>query len=107
MPDPGLPIPWRIIAGPRPLPQSVIDGTAWGFTLERDGVERSLIVVVSAQAQKLGASGPLPTETREAIKTDGRSEAARVAQLDEQARVIVLGRDGYLPPPAALMRIAQ
>jgi hypothetical protein len=102
-----IPTPWQITDGPHRLPQSLIDGTAWLFTLERDGAERSLIVVISGQALTLGAPGPLPTETREAIATDGRSEAARVAQLDDPASCVVLGQHGYLPAPPGLVRIAR
>lgn len=48
-----LPTPWRIISGPRRLRQSLVDGIAWSFTLERDGQERTLVVVVSRHALRV------------------------------------------------------
>lgn len=42
-----------------------------------------------------------------AIATDGRSEAAQVAQLDQVASCVVLGLAGYLPAPPGLARVAQ
>lgn len=107
MPKPDPPRPWQISDGPWRLSQSLVDGDAWMFTLERDEVERPLIVVVSRQALKLGAPETMPVQTREAIETDGRSEAARVAQFDDPATCIVLGRNGYLPPPPGLLRLAR
>ena len=102
-----LPTPWTLTDGPRPLLQGYVDGKAWRFTLERDGVERSLIVAVSRHAVDLSERGEMPVETRAAIATDGRSEAARVAQLDEVASCVALGRAGYLRAWPGLARVAQ
>jgi hypothetical protein len=107
MPDCDTPKPWHIADGPTRLQQKIIDGQAWVCTLERDGAERSLIVAVSGQALNLGAVETLPVQTREAIATDGRSEAARIAQLDDDAGCVVFGRFGYLPAPARLLRLAR
>jgi hypothetical protein len=102
--DRGLPTPWQIIGGPR-LAETMVDGRAWVFTLARGGRERQLTVVVSRKALKADPLTVLPVQTREAIQTDGRSEAARVAQLDDPASCVVLGRDGYLPAPVRLARV--
>ena len=102
-----LPTPWRIISGPRRLRQSLVDGIAWSFTLERDGQERTLVVVVSRRALRVAVPETLPVETREAIATDGRSEAARVAQFDDSTSCVLLGRSGYLPGPPGLQRLAR
>ena len=105
--DADLPRPWRITDGPHCISQSFVDGTAWLFTLERDGAERALIVAVSSQARRLAAVKQLPVETREAIRTDGRSEAARIAQLDDPAKCVVLDSNGYLPAPPGLALLAR
>jgi hypothetical protein len=89
------------------LSHDLVDGIAWGFTLERDGAERQLIVVVTRQALRAGAHEMLTVEAREAIATDGRSEAARVAQFDDSTSCVVLGRHGYLPPSPQLLRLAH
>ena len=101
-----LPTPRTLTGGPQPL-QGNVDGKAWRFTLERDGTERSLIVAISRHALDLSERGETPVETRAAIATDGRSEAARVAQLDDPTTCILLGRHGYLPPPPALIRLSR
>jgi hypothetical protein len=101
--DGGLPTPWQITGGPR-LAETMVDGRAWVFKLARGGRERQLLVVVSREALRVGAPRLLPVQTREAIQTDGRSEAARVAQFDDPASCVVLGRDGYLPAPVRLAR---
>jgi hypothetical protein len=82
----------------------MVDGRAWQFTLARGGRERQLTVVVSREALNVDPARLLPVQTREAIETDGRSEAARVAQFDDPASCVVLGRDGYLPAPVRLAR---
>jgi hypothetical protein len=64
-------------------------------------------VVVSREAFKVDPLRLLPVQTREAIQTDGRSEAARVAQFDDPASCVVLGRDGYLPAPVRLARVRR
>jgi len=102
-----LPTPWTLTGGPQPLLQGYVDGKAWRFTLERDGVERSLIIVISRHALDRSEPEEMPVETRTAIATDGRSEAARVAQLDDPTTCILLGRHGYLPPPPALIRLSR
>jgi Mg-chelatase subunit ChlD len=107
MPKPDPPQPWKIADGPTPLPQGLIDGRAWLFTLERDGAERPLIVGISDQALTLGRPETLPVETRDAITTDGRSEAAKVAQFDDPTNCVVLGQNGYLPMSPALSRLAR
>jgi len=99
MPESDRPTPWRIAGGPRPLSQDLVDGAAWLFTLERHDQERSVVVIISRQALTHDQPEVLPVMTREAIATDGRSEAARVAQFDDPTSCVVLGRDGYLPPP--------
>jgi hypothetical protein len=100
-----IPAPWQIIDGPRRIVQNMVDGTAWLSRLERGAIERSVIVVVSREALTLDVPDSLPVQTREAIRTDGRSEAARVAQFDDPATCVVLGRDGYLPIPPGLVRL--
>lgn len=40
-----------------------------------------------------------------AIQTKGRSEAHRITQMDDPARVVVLGRNGHLPAPTTLERV--
>jgi hypothetical protein len=55
---------------------------------------------------KLGRRGTLPVETRDAITTDGRSEAAKVAQFDDP-NCVVLGQSGSLPASPALSRLAR
>ena len=102
----GLPTPWQITGGQR-LAETMVDGRAWVFTLARGGRERQLTVVVSREAFKVDPPRLLPVQTREAIQTDGRSEAARVAQFDDPANCVVLGRDGYLPAPAGLARVPR
>jgi hypothetical protein len=104
--DRGLPTPWQITDGPR-LAETMVDGRAWVFTLARDARERQLTVVVSRKAFKVGSLTVLPVQTREAIQTDGRSEAARVAQFDDATNCVVLGRDGYLPAPVRLTRVPR
>lgn len=106
-PSGDLPTPWTITHGPRRLVQSYVDGTAWRFTLERDGMERSLIVAISRHALEPSEPEDMPVETRAAVATNGRSEAARVAQLDDPTTCILLGRHGYLPPPPALIRLSR
>jgi hypothetical protein len=101
--DRGLPTPWQITGGPR-LVETMVDGRAWVFTLTRDGRERDLTVVVTREALTVDPPRLLPVQTREGIQTDGRSEAARVAQFDDPASCVVLGRDGYLPAPVRLAR---
>lgn len=93
IPD-GGPVPWRITAGPHLIAQTMIDGRAWLFTLAHSGRERPLTVAVTHQALDAVRWTRLPVHTREAIQTDGRSEAARVAQFDDPTSFLVLGRDG-------------
>lgn len=69
----------------------MVDGRAWVFMLARDGRERQLLVVVTHEALTVDPLKLLPVQTREAIQTDGRSEAARVAQFDDPASCVVLG----------------
>jgi hypothetical protein len=107
MANPDLPRPWIIAAGPTRIRHDLVDGLAWLYTLERDGFERPLVVAVSGQALKLGNPEAMPVRTREAIATDGRSEAARVAQLDDPTNRVVLGRSGYLPAVPGLVRLAR
>jgi hypothetical protein len=104
--DTELPNPWQIIDGPRRITQSIVNGTAWLSTLERNGADRLVMVVVSRQALDAD-SEPLPVQTREAIQTRGRSDAARVAQFDDPARCAFLGVAGYLPCPPALARLTR
>jgi hypothetical protein len=106
MGEPDIPNPWRIVGGGRRLLHDLVDGIAWCFTLERDGAERELIVVITRQALRAGAHEKLTVEAREAIATDGRSEAARVAQFDDSTSCVVLGRHGYLASPQ-LLRLAR
>ena len=101
--DRGLPRPWQITGGPR-LAETIVDGRAWAFTLARGGRERQLTVVLTREALNVDSPGLLPVQTREAIQTDGRSEAARVAQFDDPTTCVVLGRHGYLPAPVKLAR---
>lgn len=77
------------------------------FTLVRDGRERPLIVAVGRQALTVDPPELLPVQTREAIQTDGRSEAARVAQFDDPTSCVMLGQDGRLIPPLGLARLAR
>ena len=105
-PHRGFPTPWQITGGPR-LAETMVDGRAWMFTLARGGRERQLTVVISREAFNVDPPRLLPVQTREAIQTDGRSEAARVAQFDDPANCVVLGRDGYLPAPVGLARVPR
>ena len=108
MSDADLPRPWRIVEGRNAVSQVLVDGAAWLFRLERDGAERALVVVVSGRALALASAGrELSRAGARAIQTDGRSEAARVAQFDDLAECVMLGGDGYLPAPAALARPAR
>ena len=102
----GFPTPWQITGGPR-LAETIVDGRAWVFTLARGGRERQLTVVLTRQALTIDPPGLLPVQTREAIQTDGRSEAARVAQFDDPTTCVVLGREGYLPAPVRLARAGR
>ena len=102
----GLPTPWQITGGPR-LAETMVDGRAWEFTLARSGRERHVTVVVSREALMMDPLKLLPVQTREAIQTDGRSEAARVAQFDDPTSCVVLGRNGYLPAPVRLARVRR
>src|SRR6266536_2879357 len=107
MPGSHSPAPWRIIEGPLRSPQSSVDGEVWGFVLERDGEQRSLIVAVSRRALEVESPERLPTRTREAIATDGRSEAETAARISDPPGCLMLGRSGYLPAPPALVRLAS
>lgn len=49
----------------------------------------------------------LPVQTREALETDGRSQAALIAQLDDPAECVVLDTSGSLPVPPGLARLAS
>jgi hypothetical protein len=104
--DRGLPTPWQITGGPR-LAETMVDGRAWEFTLARGRRERHVTVVVGREALKVDPLKLLPVQTREAIQTDGRSEAARVAQFDDPTSCVVLGRDGYLPAPVKVGRLGR
>ena len=104
--DSELPKPWQIVDGPRRITQNVVNGAAWLFRLERNGAERLVIVVVSRRSLDAAPDG-LPVQTREAIETDGRSEAARVAQFDDPANCVFLGVSGYLPCPPALAHLTR
>ena len=106
VPHRGFPTPWQITGGPR-LAETMVDGRAWMFTLARGGRERQLTVVINREAFNVDPPRRLPVQTREAIQTDGRSEAARVAQFDDPANCVVLGRDGYLPAPVGLARVPR
>ena len=86
----------------------LVGGAAWLFRLKRDGRERAVVVVVNGRAVALASAGrDLPVRMREAIQTDGRSEAARVAQFDDPAECVMLGGDGHLPAPAAFTCLAR
>src|SRR4051812_20215424 len=87
--DRGVLTPWQITGGSR-LTETMVDGPAWVFTLSRAGRERQVTVVVSRKALKVDPLRLLPVQTREAIQTEGRSEAARVAQFDDPANCVVL-----------------
>jgi hypothetical protein len=102
-----LPAPWQIVEGPHLLSQNAVDGRAWRLTLQRGHARRPVIVVVTREALMVDRLDLLPVPTREAILTDGRSEAARVAQFDDDARCVVLGRHGHQPAPLSLTRLAQ
>ena len=85
--------------------QEVVDGVAWGYALSRNEKRRSVVVIVRRHAWRGDDAAGLATETREAIATQGRSEAERVAEMADPPRCVVLGRSGYQPAPPTLQRL--
>lgn len=96
--------PWRVVDGPERTTGAGVDGEAWAFTLERGGTRRPLIVVVSRRALDADPAQRMPTRTREAIATRGRSEAETAAWTDDPPPCLMLGRSGYLNPPPSLLQ---
>ena len=105
--DGDFPAPWQITDGPHLIAQTMFDGRAWLFDA---GAWRATAAANRrSQPARLEGDPPqlLPVQTREAILTDGRSEAARVAQFDDPAGCVALGRDGDLHAPPGLARFPR
>jgi hypothetical protein len=98
---------WQIGEEPWIATQQVVDGVTWGYALRRGEERRSVVVIVSRKAWRLMIRGCLPVETREAIATEGRSEAERAAELSDPPACVVLGTAGYMPAPATLQRLGE
>jgi hypothetical protein len=94
---------WRLGVGPWTSTQQVVDGVGWGYELERGRKRHAVTVIVRRHA--FASAVEVATITRAAIQTKGRSEAGRIAQMDDPPRVVVLGRNGYLPAPTTLERV--
>lgn len=98
---------WQIAEGPWVSTQQVVDGVGWGYGLRRGEERQSLVVIVSRRALRLEDPDSLPHETREAIATQGRSEAEKAADRHDPPGCVVLGRNGYLPAPRTLQRLGH
>jgi len=66
-----------------------------------------VVVIVNRQALRHDDSETLAVETREAIATQGRSEAERVAEMADPPRCVLLGKSGYQLAPPTLQRLGQ
>lgn len=71
------------------------DSSGWLWELTDDGNARRVLVEVTGSALAISErGGPLPEETREAIRTEGRSEVEKVLAHNDPPRVIVCGTTG-------------
>jgi hypothetical protein len=84
-----------------------VDGVAWGYALRRGEQRRSVVVIVSRHALRVDDSEALANETRQAIATQGRSEAERIADMADPPRCVLLGRTGYRMAPPTLQRFGK
>ncbi len=88
---------WEITGGPYAGPWFERDSVAWVWELQRseDDEPGRIIVEVSGTAMAVTPDS-LPTETREARATQGRSEVEKHLTDDELPPLITLGTTGYI-----------
>jgi len=75
-------MPWRITAGPLPVARTGRDATGFGYKLERNGEERRVTVWISGSAMASSSEGLRP-EVNEAKRTQGRSVARQLCNVDD------------------------
>lgn len=86
-------MPWEINGRIGPYARSGVDANGWLWELTKDGFARRVLVEISGTAWAVDAS-TLPEETREAIRTEGRSAVEAVLGEPELPRVIACGTFG-------------
>src|SRR5437588_12560087 len=86
-------MPWSINGRIGPYARPGVDATGWLWEIQRDGVAHRVLVEVSGTAWAV-TEGTLPDETREAIRSEGRSEVDKVLLEDAPPRVIACGTHG-------------
>ena len=87
---------WRIIRGPREFDQleSFDMDVGWGYTLERDGEEHTISVIVAGGRAK---SAELPDDARQAVSTRSHSAVQAVLANDAPPRYLIVGTTGVQP----------
>jgi len=93
-------VAWKINGqiGPHARPGTDVHG--WLWELERDGNARRVLVELAGTVWAIHErGGPLPSEVREAIASQGRNQVERVAAIDDPPRVISCTTNGCVDRP--------
>jgi hypothetical protein len=89
---------WTISGSQGPERRLGCDSSGWLWEIVDNGNARRVLVEVTGTALAISErGGPLPQETREAIRTDGRSEVEKFLAEDDPPRLIVCGTMGCHP----------
>jgi hypothetical protein len=93
---------WTISGSLGPHARSGYDASGWLWEVRDDSNARHVLVEVTGTALAISErDGPLPEDTRTAIRTEGRSEVEKVLGLDDPPRVIQCGTVGCHPEQSA------
>ena len=86
---------WEIAGSLGPESRAGYDASGWLWEITDGQNARRVLVEVSGQAHAISeAGGALPDDTREAIRTEGRSAVEEVLDLDDPPRFIECGTFG-------------
>jgi hypothetical protein len=90
---------WEITGSLGPEGRAGYDASGWLWEIRKEGEEpRRVLVEITGSARAVHENGaPLPSDTQEAIRTEGRSAVEEVVGLPDPPRVIQCGTNGCHP----------
>jgi hypothetical protein len=93
---------WTIRGSLGPESRPGYDSSGWLWENQDNGNARRALVEVTGSALAISErGGPLPEDTKDAIRMDGRSEVEKVLGLGDPPRVIQCGTIGCHPEQSA------
>ncbi len=89
---------WKIAGSLGAHHRDGYDSNGWLWEIRDNGNARRVLIDVTRTAHAISAGeGPLPDDTRLAIRTEGRSEVEKVLAYTEPPTVVVCGTMGCRP----------